>query len=268
METVDLYCVDQGPFEAGTAEPPLVLIHGSDASARDWEYVIPAFAQRRRVIAPSLRGHGRSPCGRGYTVPEMAADVWALLDRLGVERFDLVGHSMGGAVAQQMAVDGPERVCRAVFANTLPSFVTDTRAKRMLYWSRAVLMLLLGPQRLTRALARWAFPDDAAAALRARVIDHGGAAHNRCVYLRSVHALRRWQVTDRLGEIRCPVLVIMSEHDYFSVAEGERFAAALPVAVFTLMVSGYHQLPLQFPARFVGNVLRFFAAHPLPPQGG
>ncbi len=261
METVDLYCVDQGPFEPDALEPPLVLIHGSDASARDWEYVIPAFAQRRRVIVPSLRGHGHSPSGNGYTVAEMAADVWVLLDRLDVRRFDLIGHSMGGAVAQQMAVDGGARVCRAVFANTLPSFVTDTPAKRMLYWSRAALMLLLGPQRLTRALARRAFPGDAAAALRARVIDHGGAAHNRFVYLRSVHALRHWQVVDRLGEIRCPALVIMSEHDYFPVAEGERFASLLPQAEFKWMPDGRHPLPLQFPERFIAEVLRFFAAH-------
>lgn len=266
MDTVALHCVDTGPVQIGgeaASVPPLVLIHGIGASSRDWEYVLPTLSEARRVVAPDLRGYGRSPRGPGYAVPTLAADVWALLDRLDIDHFDLIGHSMGGAVALQMAVEQPQRVLRAIFADTLPSFATDTLAKKLMYWSRAVLMLLLGPLQLTRKLALRTFPGEDQAGLRTRVIDHGGGSKSRFVYLRTLHALRGWDVQDRLTRITCPALVLAAEHDYFPRADAIAFAAALPSAELQVVPDAHHHLPLEVPEIFVGQVRGFLDRRPV-----
>ncbi|HEU0196710.1 MAG TPA: alpha/beta hydrolase [Nevskiaceae bacterium] len=260
MALVDLHYVDTGPLAAPErleARPPLVLIHGIGASARDFEYVTPHFARQRRVIAPDLRGYGASPRGPDYRPTSLAADVWALLERLGVARFDLLGHSMGGAIALQMAVDRPERLRRAVFADTLPSFETNSRAKKLLFWSRLALMLALGPMPLTRFLERRAHPGDAAAALCQRLIAHGGGSYSRFVYVRTLWSLRDWHVDERLERVVCPALVLVAERDYFPLADAKRFAAVLPEGQLQVVPDAGHQLPLEVPEAFATRVLGF-----------
>jgi len=94
--------------------PPLVLLHGLGEGAADWAGVAPAFARRYRVYAPDLRGHGRSGRPGRYSVELMAADVLGFLDALGLDRVDLIGHSMGGLVGYLLAGDHPERVGRLI----------------------------------------------------------------------------------------------------------------------------------------------------------
>ena len=94
--------------------PPLVLLHGLGEGAADWDGVAPAFAQRRRVYAPDLRGHGRSDRPGDYSAELMAADVLGFLDALALGRVDLIGHSMGGLVGYLLAGDHPERVRRLI----------------------------------------------------------------------------------------------------------------------------------------------------------
>jgi 3-oxoadipate enol-lactonase len=90
--------------------PPLVLLHGLGEGAADWDGVAPAFARHYRVYAPELRGHGRSDWPGAYSVELMREDVLGFLDALGLERVDLIGHSMGGLVACLAAQQRPERV--------------------------------------------------------------------------------------------------------------------------------------------------------------
>ena len=99
--------------------PPLVLVHGLMITGEMFEPVVDDLARRHRVIVPDLRGHGRS---RGlpppYTVPVLAGDLADLLDHLGVWSAAVLGHSQGGVVAQQFALDYPERCSRLVLACT------------------------------------------------------------------------------------------------------------------------------------------------------
>jgi 3-oxoadipate enol-lactonase len=94
--------------------PPLVLLHALAEGAADWDGVAPAFARHWRVYAPDLRGHGRSEWPGDYSVELMRADVLGFLDALGLDRVDLIGHSMGGLVACLLAQQRPERVRRLI----------------------------------------------------------------------------------------------------------------------------------------------------------
>jgi 3-oxoadipate enol-lactonase len=101
------------------AGPPLLLIHGMMISGDMFEPVVETLAARHRLIVPDLRGHGRSRrLPPPYTVAQLAADLAALLDDLGLASVDVLGYSQGGAVAQQLACDHPDRCRRLVLACT------------------------------------------------------------------------------------------------------------------------------------------------------
>ncbi len=94
---------------------PLVLIHGGLGNADYWKNQIAAFSEQYRVIAPDSRGHGRSTFSEqpiGYSL--MTSDVLALMDHLGVEKFNLVGWSDGGIIGLELAINHPERVNKIV----------------------------------------------------------------------------------------------------------------------------------------------------------
>ncbi|WP_245391844.1 alpha/beta fold hydrolase [Salinicola aestuarinus] len=109
---------DSTEMPSGTT--PLVILHGLMGSADNWRSHIKQWQARQRVVAVDLRNHGRSPHGRGMSYEAMANDVLELLASLGLERVNLLGHSMGGKVAMTLARLQPGRVAHLVVADIAP----------------------------------------------------------------------------------------------------------------------------------------------------
>lgn len=109
---LELYCERHGEG------PPLVLLHGAFGTIDScFAELLPRLAQHHEVIAPELQGHGHTPdTERPFGYDAMATDISGLLDALDIERAHLVGYSMGGAAALQLAVDQPGRIDRIVYA--------------------------------------------------------------------------------------------------------------------------------------------------------
>ncbi len=109
---------------------PLVLLHGFTGVGADWRHVfdLEALARRYQLIIPDLRGHGRSnnPSG-AFTARQCAADVLALLDTLGIERFRAAGLSLGGNVLLHIATRAPHRVERMVVVSSPPYYPAEAR---------------------------------------------------------------------------------------------------------------------------------------------
>lgn len=115
---LSLECVRQGP----TREDPLVFLHGYTDSCRSFSRLFEALPEDVHAIAVSLRGHGESDRPKGsYDLGTMARDLRDVLDAFGTRRIVLVGHCMGGFVAQRFALDFPERLNRLVL---IDSFAT------------------------------------------------------------------------------------------------------------------------------------------------
>jgi pimeloyl-ACP methyl ester carboxylesterase len=104
--------------EAGAGDDPVLLLHGWPQHWYEWRHLMPALADRHRVIALDLRGFGWSDAPRdGYLKEEMAADVLAVLDALGIERVKLVGHDWGGWIGFLLCLRAPERFDRFLALN-------------------------------------------------------------------------------------------------------------------------------------------------------
>ncbi|MCA9970631.1 MAG: alpha/beta fold hydrolase [Anaerolineales bacterium] len=106
-------------YDESGAGAPLVLISGLGYTAWQWHKMVPGLATRLRVITFDNRGVGQSDRPAGpYTAAMLAADTVGLLDALGIDKAHVMGHSMGGFVAQELALSYPERVDRLILAST------------------------------------------------------------------------------------------------------------------------------------------------------
>jgi pimeloyl-ACP methyl ester carboxylesterase len=120
VDGVELY------FERhGESGEPLVLVHGFTGDVSDWRFQIAAFAPTHRVLALDNRGHGRSSAPRepsAYGIEVMAGDVERLAAHVGFERYHLVGHSLGGAVVQEIALRSPRKLLSLTLHDTAYRF--------------------------------------------------------------------------------------------------------------------------------------------------
>lgn len=104
---------------------PLVLLHGLFGSGDNWGTVAKHFAQYYQVISVDLRNHGRSPHSDSQTYADMANDLLELCDALGLDRINLLGHSMGGKVAMQFATQYPDRIEKLIVVDMAPRAYAD-----------------------------------------------------------------------------------------------------------------------------------------------
>src|SRR5688572_16514733 len=108
---------------------PLLFLHGLTGVGGDWRHISPQLAEGRRLIAPDLRGHGGSSNpGRAFTHWLVARDVLALLDRLGLERVQAIGVSLGATTLLHMAAEQPQRIDAMVVASPTTHYPGQTRA--------------------------------------------------------------------------------------------------------------------------------------------
>ena len=100
---------------------PLVFVHGFTGDITDWQHQIPDFSRTHRLLVVDNRGHGRSAAPAyesGITIERMADDIEALAARVGFERYHLLGHSMGGAIVQEIALRSPAKLLTLILEDT------------------------------------------------------------------------------------------------------------------------------------------------------
>jgi pimeloyl-ACP methyl ester carboxylesterase len=131
--------------EAGGGDDVVLCLHGWPQHWYEWRHLMPALADRHRVLALDLRGFGWSDAPRsGYEKEEMADDVLAVMDALGLERVKLVGHDWGGWIGFLLALREPQRFERYLALNILPPW-TSFRAIAPQMWRFWYQWLILSP---------------------------------------------------------------------------------------------------------------------------
>lgn len=247
---IEIACVDEGKGA------PVLLVHGLGGSHDDWRLQRNEFAARHRLLVPDLRGFGASGRREPFTIQQHARDMIALLAALGIRRAHVVGLSMGGAIAIEMAVTAPQAIAGLVLANTSPEYTLSGWQRRRMAWQRALFAALLGVGAVARLFGRNMFPARGQGKLRRRLIRR--ASHtSRWVYLATLRALTRWNAESRLGQIRTPTLVLGAEFDMTPIAEKKRWAARIPQAQFVEIPGSRHHSEQDSPETFNRVVLGF-----------
>ncbi len=251
--------------EAGAGEP-LVLVMGFGGDHTAWGFQLRAFAERHRVIAFDNRGVGRTDApDRPYTIATMADDTRGLLDALGVERAHVVGISMGGMIAQELALRHPARVRSLHLGCTLARPDAYVRAVAAA-WRE--MRTGLAPEAMLRALGPWLFapatyrerPQLVEAVLQAALANP--YPQSLVGFLRQGEAVAAHDTLERLGGIACPTLVSVGEED---ILVGLRFsrelAERIPGATLHVIPGAAHGYFLERPDAFNDLTLSFLSEH-------
>lgn len=235
----NLSYIDQGTGAS------LLLVHGLGSCKEDWHPQIESLAKEYRVIALDLRGHGASSKPRiGYSIRQFTDDVLTFMDALELSHVHLIGFSLGGMIAQQFAVDYPQRLCSVTVINATPSVVLDNWQVRKMFWSRLLFIQFRGVKYMAKLIAKNNFPAPEQAQLREQV-EQQFARNDKAAYFRSTRALINWDVRPKLNNISCPMLVISSDMDYTPVSAKQLLVDAVSNARLEVIPDARHLLPME-----------------------
>lgn len=252
---IDLY------YETAGEGQPIVFIHGLGSSTRDWEEQLPFFSRQYRTVAVDLRGHGQSqkPVGP-YTMSIFARDVAELVKSLGLAPVHVVGISLGGMVAFQLALDFPELMRSLVIVNSGPEVVVRTFKDRWQVFTRFAITRLLGMRKMGEVLSKRIFPKEEQAGIRQIFVERW-AENDQKAYLDALRAIVGWSVSDHLYKITTPTLVVAADHDYTPVSVKQAFIPKMPQAELIVIEDSRHATPVDQPARFNEIVASFLSKH-------
>jgi 3-oxoadipate enol-lactonase len=244
---------------------PLLLLHGLGCSGADWAFQVAALEQRFHIIVPDLPGSGHSqPPPHEYTIAGFAGAIWKLMDHLGIANPNIVGFSLGGAVALEMATSRPTSVPRLALINSLATYQPRDMRKWLETYVSATLVRMLGMPRAACLMAARLFPEPWQRAMRehaARVI--GSVPANS--YLGTGLALARWAILDRLDRLKCRTLLIAAENDFTPLAEKRDLAQRLN-ADLVVVRGSRHGTPFDSVEVTNDSLLALLTDQPLPPS--
>lgn len=246
-------------WERRGAGTPLLLIHGLGYARWGWEPVAEPLAERFEVLLFDNRGIGESASPPGpYTAAELAADAVEVLDEAGVERAHVLGTSLGGMVAQELALAWPERVDRLVLACTTPG------GPHALPMPEQTVALMAEAPSLEPLVALRRFVENALAPgapqeLVERILAHRvRTAQPREAWLAQAAAGLGFDAWDRLAAIAAPTLVLHGDADaVVAVGNAELLAERIPGARVELFERAGHLFFWEQPERFVSVVTEF-----------
>jgi pimeloyl-ACP methyl ester carboxylesterase len=228
---------------------PLLLIAGIPAIASDWEPLAARLADAgRRVIAYDNRGSGASTVTLGpYSTAQMAADAAALLDHLEIERADVFGMSMGGMIAQELALAAPGRVHRLVLGCTHAGIAHAAPAPKEA--GRAFALQTDDWGSRMRALAPFAFAGGVdPALLEAFIAKKTAEPQDPAGYRAQIQAVLAHDTADRLGRITARTLVITGDDDRIIPGESSvLLAERIPDATLRVVAGSGHLFFLERP---------------------
>jgi 3-oxoadipate enol-lactonase len=238
---------------------PVVLVHGLGYARWGWEPVADALAERFEIVLLDNRGIGGSDAPPGpYTVEEMAGDVVSVMDEAGVTSAHVVGTSLGGMVAQELALSWPERVEKLVLVCTTPG---GPNAAAM---PEATVQLIAEAPTLEPLVALRRFVENALAPdppeeLVQRILAHRLAtAQPFSAWAAQAAAGASFDAWDRIGDLRAPTLVVHGTQDVVvDPANADLLAEHIPGAVVERFEGCGHLLFWEKPARFVDVVGEF-----------
>ena len=226
---------------------PILLIHGLGSSSRDWEYQWSVLGKDHPLIAPDLRGHGKTDKpDMPYSVPMFANDIASILKSLMQQPVHVVGLSLGGMIALQLTLDHPELVKSMTVINSGPAITFPSVKMWFAFHSRKWSVKWFGMKMLSEHIALAQFPKPSQAALRATFIQRWNENDPKA-YQNALAAFHLWDVTSRLKEIQCPTLIVCSDNDYTPIAIKAEYLKYIPHGKLVIIHDSRHLSPVDQP---------------------
>jgi 3-oxoadipate enol-lactonase len=250
----------------GVGPEPVLFISGLGADHRVWDALVPEFAERYRCLRFDNRGVGRTdkPKGR-YSTGLLARDVSALLAAIHIPRAHVIGISMGGAIAQELAINHPENVGSLILISTWAK--ADT-FRRELGECRLRAAKTCGRNAFWREHLLWCFTHGFYEQQRGKVdaarVFLAKTAQPAYALARQTEAVINHDTLNRLHRIQAPTLIVVGDED---ISTPVRFSRTLQDRIkgakLTIMKGVAHSLTTEKPGLFVETALRFLACHAL-----
>ena len=243
---------------------PLVILHGLFGNQGNWAWHARELARRHDVYVMDLRNHGRSDWDAAHDYPSMAADVLQTIDDIGLERVDILGHSMGGKVAMALALQAPQRVDRLLVADIAPVTYPDTPHLPLQAMQAVPLDSITSRKEADKSMAAVLESDSIREFLLTNLQrDDQGAFRWRCnleAIARNFDLVRGFP--DFSGQYSGPTLFIKgSESDYIDVAYKDAVTQLFPDASLKVIDNAGHWLHSEKPRAFL-KVLNGFLGDP------
>ena len=244
---------DQGEGEV------ILLLHGLGSTKADWERQYEYFSQSYRVLAPDFRGHGNSskPASKSnYGVKLCAEDITLLMAQLNISEAIVVGFSMGGAVAFELAVSHLDLVKKMIIVNTAPDFNNLGWFGIKMVIERTLALKFKGMEPLAKKVATGMFPEEHQKDLREEFYSRA-RKNDVNAYYQSFRTLMRWGIGEKIKNIKVPTLVIASENDYTPVSLKENYARKMMNARVEVIKNSRHGVTMDQPEDFNRIILNF-----------
>jgi 3-oxoadipate enol-lactonase len=250
-------------YEVHGESEPLLCVMGLAADTLAWLPQLPVFSKRHRTVIFDNRDVGQSSMADGrYEIPDMAQDALAVADGLELDAFHLLGVSMGGAIAQEMALAAPQRVKTLTLAVSFAAAGAYGRKLSEAWGGRAQLMTR--EQRVDELLLltmseAWFEDTGTVEWLRGVMLNHPHPQPPEA-FARQLGASSRHDARDRLASLTMPVHVIGAERDILvPVWKSEELAELIPGSRYTVLKAAPHGITLERAEEFNSAVLDFIA---------
>lgn len=248
-------------YELHGAGIPLVLIGGLKSDHTNWTNVLDIFAKHHQVLIFDNRGAGQSDApNQSFTIADMAEDLAALIDKLNLERPHILGHSMGGAIAQTLAAKYPQKINKLVLCNTFPKInkVSTIALENILDLHHANAK----PSMIMKHIIPWAFsheflqtPDIVQTILM--MSDQNPFPQTLVGYQRQLEALKEFNSLPWVKEIKNPTLIIAGEKDILTpVEDSEVLAKHIAHSILEILPGG-HPSSIEQETKFTSKVIDF-----------
>lgn len=258
---IDLFYTIQGSSE----NEPLLLVAGFNSDSSTWAAMMPLLVEQYRVLRFDNRGIGQSSApNSSYSIKQMAADAAALLDYLSISQVNVAGSSMGGQIAQELALAHPEKIQSLILLSSWAS--RDDKFNSLIEMFGDLSQKLEGTL-YQKVLLPWVFTDTfystpGAMEQLINLIENQPFPPTPHGLYHQSRAILSSDTSDRLADIHCPTLVVVGKEDLLTpIKFSQQLAQGIPQAELAILEHGGHALVVESADAVVKVMLDFLAKH-------